>query len=47
MFSFFNFFDGSAFLDSKKQLVFLITDLYYQRGDATYYFDREFIIIGE
>ena len=30
-----------------KKSTLLITDLYYQRGNATYYFDRNFIIMCE
>lgn len=31
--------------DKLKQTYFILTDLYYTKGNATYFFDREFIIV--
>lgn len=47
LFLFFDFFDDAYHHQKWKHSSFIITDLYYQRGYATYYFDRSFIILCE
>jgi len=44
LFSLFDFFNDTYHRQKWKHSSFLITDLYYQRGHTTYYFDRNFII---
>ncbi len=47
LFRLFDFFNEGYRKQQFKNSTFFITDLYYRRGDAIYFFDRDFIILCE